>query len=414
MGLSPKQKSFAGCSDAFINIADGAVRSGKTHAALRRFTQYCINGPKGDMAVFGKTERTIRSNIVFPLQEMSEHGTINYVQGAGQLYIFGRRCWVIGVNDVRAEEKVRGMTLAGGLMNEVTLYPKEVFNQARARSLSIRGAKWFADCNPDSPYHWLYTDFLTAGHRKAYLKRWRFRLADNPSLPPENVEMIKAMHGPGSLFYRRNIDGEWVQAEGVIYDMFDERVHVVDEWPATFSKIIVGADYGTSTTTAFIMLGLAPDGTWHAMREYYWDAIAKGRQKTDGEYVEDLKDFLAGASYPDPYGALYPTSIEIDPSAASFRLEAHKRGVSRVRLAENDVLDGIRATSTALTRGQLIINHTCENLRKEMTSYSWDEKAQVERGEDKPLKQFDHACDALRYSVMRAIGKKGLTLVATA
>jgi phage terminase large subunit len=77
-----------------------------------------------------------------------------------------------------------------------------------------------------------------------------------------------------------------------------------------------------------------------------------------------------------------------------------------VRLADNEVLDGIRTVSTALTQGKLLVHEACENTRKEFTSYVWDEKAQVERGEDKPLKLYDHAMDALRYSCVKVFGKK--------
>jgi PBSX family phage terminase large subunit len=345
---------------------------------------------------------------------MFEPGVIRYVGGSGELYIFGRKCWVIGVNDVRAEEKVRGMTLAGGYMNEVTLYPQGVFDQALARSISIPGAKFFADCNPDSPYHWLNTEYLQADHPKEYLKRWRFKLTDNPILPPGNVEMLKALYGPGTLFYRRNIDGEWVMAEGAIYDMFDPAVHVISEWPSGFDKVVVGADYGTATVTSFLMIGRSTDdGTWIAFREYYYDARKANRQKTDAEFSYDFAAFLKGHTYPDPYGRIHPTSIELDPSAASFRLQLRRDGITRVRLADNEVLDGIRIVSTALTDGSYKIHEVCENLPKEKVSYVWDENA-VEKGEDKPLKVFDHLQDTERYALVRAIGKKGLALVATA
>jgi len=256
MQWSPKQASYLAHSEAFINIADGAIRSGKTHAALARFSEECIKGPAGDFAVFGKTERTVRRNVVYPLQALLP-GAIKHVQGSGELYIFGRRCHVIGANDARAEEKVRGLTLAGAYMNEVTLYPKDVFDQTLARTLSIEGARIFADCNPDSPYHWLNTDYLEADHPKAYLKRWRFRLPDNPVLPPANVEMLKALYGPGTLFYRRNIDGEWVMAEGAVYDQLDIRpggAHVVTERPErnAYERVVVGVDYGTSNPTVFL------------------------------------------------------------------------------------------------------------------------------------------------------------------
>jgi phage terminase large subunit len=72
--------------------------------------------------------------------------------------------------------------------------------------------------------------------------------------------------------------------------------------------------------------------------------------------------------------------------------------------AKNDVLDGIRATQVAMNKGSIYFSSKCKNLFTEFASYIWDEKA-TERGEDKPVKQFDHACDALRYFVYTVIFK---------
>lgn len=414
MGASPKQASFIEASTARINLAHGAVRSGKTLAAIAAFIAFCGTGPHGDMAVFGRTERTIRSNIVNEMKNLVGAKNIRYVQGSGELYVFGRRCWVIGVSNIEAEQKVRGMTLSGGLMNEITTYPQEVFDQAIARSLTVPGARFFADTNPDSPYHWVAENYLNAGLDIEYFKSWRFFPTDNPVFTAEAYRMAEALYPPGTLFHRRNLLSEWVMAEGAVYDMFDERIHVTDKWPSGFAKVIVGVDYATSTTTCFLMAGLsADDGRWYCFREYYWDAQAKGRQKTDSEYAEDLKTFLRGEGYPDPYGELHPTSVEIDPSAASFKLQCKRHGISRARDADNEVLAGIRVVGSALAGGKYLIHRVCTNNIKEKSSYVWDEKAQ-EKGEDKPLKLYDHAMDAERYMLIKAIGKQYIQVLKAA
>lgn len=409
MQWSPKQASYLAHSDAFINVADGAIRSGKTHAALARFAEFCLTAPSGDLAVFGKTERTVKRNVVNELKRLLP-GAVRYVQGAGELYVFGRLCWVIGANNIAAEEKVRGMTLAGAYCNEVTLYPQEVFDQTIARTLTIPDARIFADCNPDSPYHWMNTDYLEAGHSRDYLKRWRFRLPDNPILTDDAIDKAKALWGKGSLFYRRNIDGEWVLAEGSVYDMFSPQEHLVSDWrdvwgqpkAPPFEKVVVGADYGTATVTALVALGLYR-GVWYAFDEHRYDAQGTGKQKTDAEHSLDVQRFMfrIGAR---------ASSIEMDPSAASFKLQLKNDGVRPIRDANNDVLDGIRVTGTALTAGTLKIHANCEQLIREFPSYVWDEKAQ-ERGEDKPMKAHDHSLDALRYAIMRAIGVRQLAEV---
>lgn len=342
---------------------------------------------------------------MYPLQELLP-GAIRYVQGAGELYIFGRRCWVVGANDERAEEKVRGMTLASAYMNEVTLYPQGVFDQTIARLLSIEGSKIFADCNPDSPYHWLNTEFLLKDHDKGYLKRWRFRLPDNPILPPANVEMIKALYAPGTLFYRRMIEGEWVAAEGNIYEQWDESVHVVDQMPGTPERVIIGIDYGIQNATVFLALGKIGQ-TWYVFDEYYHSGRDTHRQKTDAEYSSDLIDFISRIGY-------IPQSIEIDPSAASFKVQLRRDGVRKIRDADHAVVPGIAVVSSGLTAGKLKILRRCESLRSEVPGYVWNEKKAKEAGKEEPMKGEgirDHALDALRYACMRALGRPTLRVL---
>ena len=82
----------------------------------------------------------------------------------------------------------------------------------------------------------------------------------------------------------------------------------------------------------------------------------------------------------------------------------------KVIKAKNDVLDGIRATQSAMNEGKIFFTNKCKNLFTEFSSYIWDEKA-ADRGEDKPVKQYDHACDALRYFVYTVIFKsRGIKL----
>src|SRR5690606_26746041 len=129
MSLSPTQWHYVLESNAFINVADGPVRSGKTFACLTRFAEFCVAGPPGDLMVLGKTERTIRRNVIGPMKEMFGPKRLRYVQGAGELRFAGRTIYVVGVNDVRAEEKIRGATLAGAYCNEMTLFPESAFSQ---------------------------------------------------------------------------------------------------------------------------------------------------------------------------------------------------------------------------------------------------------------------------------------------
>ena len=87
--------------------------------------------------------------------------------------------------------------------------------------------------------------------------------------------------------------------------------------------------------------------------------------------------------------------ILVDPSAASF-LEALRREGLPVRKADNRVLDGIRVTAQALKSGKMVICKGCDAALREFQLYRWDKKA----GEDRVVKEHDHAMDEIRYFAM--------------
>lgn len=402
---SPKQASFLAHSDAFINIADGAVRSGKTHTAYAKLAEMALSGPPGEFVVVGKTERTAKRNVILPMMRLLP-GAVRYIQGSGELYVFGRLCWVVGANDERAQDKVQGLTSAGAYCNELTLYPED-FWKALVDRHSVDGAQILGDCNPDSPFHWLHKDFLTAGKPKDFLKRWRFRLDDNPVLSVTYKRNLELAHPPGTLWHKRMVLGEWAVAEGAVYDMLDVApggAHVVSDLPdpREYERVVVGVDYGTANDTVFLAAGKI-GRVWTVFSEERYVASTAGRQRTDEQHSRAFRDWLERLG-------VVPRSVEVDPSAASFRVQLKSDGVRRLRNADHAVLDGIRVVSTGLTSGTLKIHESCEGLLAEMSTYSWDPKAQ-EKGEDKPLKEADHGPDALRYLCMRALGRPPLSLV---
>ena len=77
----------------------------------------------------------------------------------------------------------------------------------------------------------------------------------------------------------------------------------------------------------------------------------------------------------------------------------------KVLKAKNDVLDGIRLVGTLLNLCKICFEKSCVNTIGEFASYIWDEKA-LEHGEDKPVKQFDHGCDAARYFCSTILGNR--------
>jgi PBSX family phage terminase large subunit len=383
-----KQKEFIRNSNAWINIAEGSVRSGKTVASVLRFLEFVARAGKrsGKIAVVGRTERTITRNILEPAGDFLGK---RFRISQGQVRLFGKRVDIIGANDERAVDKIAGATLWGAYADEISRLPKSFWDMLVSR-LSLSGAQMFGSTNPDSPFHHLKVDYLE--NRNIDIYSIHFAIDDNPYLPPEYIQNLK--HTYKGLWYRRYIDGEWVAAHGAIFDMFDINKHIIDITPK-ITKYFVGIDYGTVNPTVFILIGLGEDQRFYVLNEYRWDSQLRGRQKTDDEYARDFIKWSRSFTGTDQM--LNIDSVWIDPSATSFALTLNQYGVPKIRQANNDVLEGLRDVSTLIGNDRLLFKRGASEAGvKEMMSYMWDEKAQA-KGEDKPLKQNDHFPDALRY-----------------
>lgn len=407
---------------ARINLWEGSVRSTKTISSLLAWLRYVREGPAGNLAMIGKTERTLKRNVIDPLIEMLGPKRCRYVAGAGELWILGRRVYVAGANNEAAVSKIQGLTLAGAYVDEVTTMPESFWSMLLTR-LSVDGAQLFGTCNPDAPMHWLMKGFLKRARTwlrhdgtvitsdapdTLDLTRFSFRLTDNPYLSKAYVDALNVEFT--GLWRKRYIDGLWVLAEGAIYDTFDPvpgNGHVVTDLPE-IDRWVLAVDYGTTNPFVAVLIGLGVDDRLYVAREWRWDSKAKHSQMTDAEYSTALRRWLDELDPPnnDPMigrlaGARTPEKIIYDPSAASFGVQLWRDGWSGVHQADNAVQDGIRTVSTLMSAGRLRFHVSLLETGglDEKAGYVWDAKA-AERGVEQPLKVADHFPDAERYGVM--------------
>jgi PBSX family phage terminase large subunit len=386
-------------STARINVWQGSVRSGKTVASLLRFVMAVAAAPtSGRILLFGKTRESINRNVFSVLGDPLLFGPIahliKYNPGAPTGSILGREVDVLGANDAKSEPKVRGMTLCLAYGDELTTIPEAFFTQVLAR-LSVHGAQLFGTTNPDSRNHWLRKRFLLR-EGEINLRQWHSTLDDNPHLDPEYVSSIKAEYT--GLWHRRFVKGEWCMAEGAIFDQFDDTTHVVSTLPVIQRWISCGIDYGTTNPFHAVVLGLGVDGVLYLTREWRHDSKLARRQMTDVEYSAAVRHWLTTVPIPTTtLTGVAPEWTVVDPSAASFRVQLHRDGLS-ARLADNAVLDGIRTMSSLFSLNVLKVHTSCQHLLDEIPGYSWDDKAASD-GEDKPVKADDHGIDASRYAV---------------
>ena len=368
-------------------VCDGAVRSGKTMAMGLSFFLWamtCFEGQR--FGICGKTIASLRRNVLSEiLPKLEALGvswkekrtenllTVTFRGRRNQFYIFGGR-------DEGSAALIQGVTFAGVLLDEVALMPRSFVEQACARC-SVAGSRLWFNCNPAGPGHWFYKNWILEAEKRNCL-RLHFTMEDNPSLTEKIRQRYQRLYS--GVFYRRFVLGQWVQAEGRVYDFFGpDMVRPVPE--GQFEKWYVSCDYGTVNPTSMGLWGLQ-QGVWYRVKEFYFDSRREMRQMTDEEYATALQNLAGDRKI---------TAVVTDPSAASF-METLRRKGHRVIKAENDVLSGIRMTSDALKSGKIVICEGCADCLREMDEYVWELSGETR---DKVKKEHDHAMDDMRYFV---------------
>ena len=376
-------------------ICDGAVRSGKTLCTGLSFFCWAMGCFQNrSFALCGRTIQSVRRNMLSELVPLLEGMGFRCAEKRSRNMIqvrLGQRrnsFYLFGGKDEGSAALIQGITLAGVLLDEAALMPRSFVEQAIARC-SVTGSRLWFSCNPESPAHWFYQEWIQKAEEKNAL-RLQFTMEDNPGLSQEVRERYaNTFQG---TFYRRFVLGEWVAAEGLVYDFFDESF-VQDTPEGPFEEWYISCDYGTSNPTSMGLWGRKA-GVWYRVKEYYYDARAQRRQKTDEEYADDLAELA---------GERKIRAVVADPSAASFCETLRRRGW-RVKKADNQVLSGIRLTARLLKSGKLVICRGCSSAIREFSLYRWDERSQ---GQDQVRKEHDHAMDEIRYFAATVAGRSG-------
>ena len=385
-------------------IADGSIRSGKTMSMSLSFVLWAMsNFNECNFAICGKTVGSCRRNVITPLLSMiRQRYRIKDKRSDNVIIIesgnIKNSFYIFGGKDESSQDLIQGITLAGVLLDEVALMPQSFVNQATGRC-SVEGARFWFNCNPDTPYHWFYQNWIKKADEKNAL-HLHFTMDDNLTISEETKKRYQSMYS--GTFYERYILGLWVAAEGLIYPMFSKALHVVKAEPRHYSQYYVSVDYGTLNPFSAGLWGKSGK-IWYRIKEYYYDGRKQGYQKTDEEYYTELEQLTKG---------LNVTGVIVDPSAASFITVIRRKGRYNVIPADNNVLDGIRYTADCLKNNKIKFNECCENTFAEFVSYVWDTKYAQKTGEDKPVKEHDHAMDDIRYFCYTVLSREsGLGVV---
>lgn len=399
--LTAKQAEYIRNAHHRWNFSVGAVRSGKSYLQISyvipsRLME--IQGKRGLRVILGATRENIERNILQPMRDVYGDAVASEINSKNYAKILGEKVYCIGADKVSQVAKIRGSEIAYVAIDEATDINKEVFEMLKSR-LSLPWSCCDGTTNPASPNHW-FKAFLDSAEQGVDIYCQNYTIYDNPFLPEEYVKALESEYD--GVWYDRYILGKWTLAEGLVYPNFGQGLYE-EEFIEPAEEYIVSLDYGTSNPFAALRWEKRGN-TWYVPNELYYSGRDTGVQKTDAEYLTMLESFCSDII---EYNQNHPQTnawgekiyrkipVIVDPSAASFIALLRQSPYFIPQSANNDVINGIRETSTAIANEKIKIHKRCKNCIKESQSYVWDEDADT----DKPVKEYDHLMDAMRYFV---------------
>ena len=167
-----------------------------------------------------------------------------------------------------------------------------------------------------------------------------------------------------------------------MYKEFDRKRHLTDKLPEHKVKVFGGVDFGFTNPSAVIEIWKDKYGQYFVVDEWY------KRQQTDAQVADYVSALKWNECYPDPESA---SGIE----------ELRRRGVNVREVLKNkdSIRNGINAVRELLKQSRLYIHRDCVNLIAEFETYAYPEKKPLQNEYENPIKENDHALDALRYAL---------------
>lgn len=409
--ISPKQAKILAFPYSKYDalICDGAVRSGKTSIMMWAFVRWAMENFSGQrFGVCGRTVDSCTKNIIVPFTAMSlakERYIVRWRRGDKVMEV--RRgavtnyFEVFGGKDEASYTLIQGRTLAGVLLDEVVLMPRSFVEQALARC-SVDGARLWFSCNPGSPHHWFYQEWIKRSRERNALYL-HFEMTDNPGLSRRTLERYENMYA--GIFYDRYVRGLWVAAEGIVYKDFandTEKYLIGDplEWAkqngTSFSIISIGVDFGgTKSATKFQATGITKDFRVVALEEEY----IKNEEIDPDALNRRFATFCQLITSKYGYSQTRADSAEtvlirgLDHTAQKLRLGTQVKNALKMQIT-----DRIRLVVLLMKQGRFKVSRSCPHLIDALQSAIYDpDKFEDERLDD-GTSDID-SLDAFEYSI---------------
>ena len=233
--------------------------------------------------------------------------------------------------------------------------------------------------NPISKHHWLY-DFCEVNQPTSF-KYIHSTYKDNPFLDEEYITQMNELYKRNPQKARVFCDGEWgIDADGLVFQNWkvEDFNHI-----ETSGQLIVGLDFGFVNDISALVASLLDEKEKriYIFKEYG----ATGKTNKDLTEIITKLGFSKSTIIAD---AAEPKSIEEIKRAGINKIKACKKGA-------DSILHGIQQ----LQNYEIIVHPSCTGIITEFENYTWQKDKYTEVYINKPIDDFNHYIDALRYSL---------------
>ena len=279
--------------------------------------------------------------------------------------------------------------------------PRSFVEQALARC-SVDGAKLWFSCNPGSPHHWFYQEWIKR-HRERNTLYLHFEMTDNPGLSARTLERYTNMYA--GIFYDRYVRGLWVAAEGVVYKDFanntekyliDDPLKWVEEQETKFSVISIGVDFGgTKSATKFQATGITKDYRVVALEEEYIKTEEIDPDALNRRFATFCQMVTAKYGYSQTRADSAETVLirGLDHTAQKMHLGTQVKNAMKLQIT-----DRIRLVVLLMKQGRFKVSRNCPHLIDALQTAIYDpDKFEDERLDD-GTSDID-SLDAFEYSI---------------
>lgn len=369
--LLPSQDEFVFSTKRYPFFVAG-IGSGKTIAGAIRSMIYAQHG---DGMILAPTYPMLRDATQHTFFEILDESGIPYEfnKGDQEAILFGNR---VLFRSADHPERLRGTNLTWCWLDEGAMMRAATFDIVLGR-LRVGDRTAFTTTTP-AGFNWVYDLSLRGSDEYEFI---RARTQDNRYLPQDYIDDLEAAYT--GEFAAQELEGRFVAFEGLIYSEFREQVHIRESDPSGYR--VSAIDFGYTNPFVVLWGSVDEDGRLHIYDEHYL------RRELIEHHAEQIK-------------ARGDCQWYVADHDAQDVAELRKLDIMTTP-ARKSVLSGIQKVMSRLIvqpdgRPRLTVHPRCVNLLKEIGTYRWKERSTKEE----PVKENDHAMDALRYMVMQLDG----------